>query len=70
MYRIHIFSFKIINSKNIDKNIREISDQNRINIEVTLLIFSTNQLKTLNKNILENSAQKLIIRKIFRLQDK
>ena len=35
------------------KNILEISDQNRINIEVTLLYFSTNQLKTQNKNIIE-----------------
>ena len=58
--RIHIFSFKIINPKNIDKNILEISDQNHINIEVTLLHFSTNQLKTQNMNILENPAQKLI----------
>ena len=56
------FSLKIINHKNIDKNILEISDQNRINIEITLLYFSTNQLKTQNKNILENSAQKLINR--------
>ena len=54
------FSLKIINPQNIDKNILEISDQNRINIEVTLLYFSTNQLKTQNKNILEISAQKLI----------
>ena len=70
-YRIHIFfSLKIINSKNMNKNILEISDQNHINIEVTLLYFSTNQLKTQNKNILENSAQKLINRKIFRLQNK
>ena len=38
------FNPKIINSKNIDKNILEISDQNRINIEVKLLYFSTNQL--------------------------
>ena len=45
------FSLKIINPKNIDKNILEISDQNHINIEVTLLYFSTNQLKTQNKNI-------------------
>ena len=28
------------------KNILEISDQNRINIEVTLLFFLINQLKT------------------------
>ena len=42
----------------MQKNILEISDQNRINIEVTLLYFSTNQLKTKNKNILENPAQK------------
>ena len=62
IYRIHIvFSLRIINSKNINKNILEISDQNRINIKVTLLYFSTNQLKTQNKNILENSAQKLIV---------
>ena len=60
----------MINPKNIDKNILENSDQNRINIEVTLLYFSTNQLKTQNKNILENSSQKLIYRKIFRLQNK
>ena len=59
-------NLKIINSKNIDKNTLEISDQNRIYIEVTLLYFSTNQLKTQNKNILENPAQKLINRKIFR----
>ena len=64
------FSLKIINSKNIDKNILEISDQNCINIEVTLLYFSTNQLKTQNKNIQENSTQKLINRKTFRLQNK
>ena len=51
-------------------NILEISDENRINIEVTLLYFLTNQLKTQNKNILENPAQKLINRKIFRLQNK
>ena len=70
-YRIHIFfSLKIINSKNIDKNILENSDQNRINIEVTLLYFSTNLLKIQNKNILENLVQKLINRKIFRLQNK
>ena len=54
-----------MNPQNIDKHIREISDQNHIIIEVTLLYFSTNQLKTQNKNILENSAQKLINRKIF-----
>ena len=62
-------SLEIINSTNIDKNILWISDQIRINIEVTLLYFSTNQLKTQNKNILENSAQKLINRKICRLQN-
>ena len=57
-------SLKIINPpSNRDKNILEISDQNRINFEVTVLYFSTNQLKTHNKNILENSAQKLINRK-------
>ncbi len=44
-------------------NILEISDQNRINIKVTFLYFSTNQLKTQDKNILENLAQKLINRK-------
>ena len=65
-----VFSLKIINPQNIDENILENLDQNRINIEVTLLYFSTNQLKTQNKNILENSAQKLINRKIFRLQNK
>ena len=43
---MHIFfSLKIIN-KNIHKNILEILDKNRINIEVTFLYFSTNQLKT------------------------
>ena len=46
------------------KNILEILDQNRINIKVTFLYFSTNQLKTQNKNILENRAQKLQYRKI------
>ena len=60
----------MINPKNIDKDILEISDQNRINIEVTLLYFSTHHLKTQNKNILENPAKKLIHRKIFRLQNK
>ena len=64
-YRIHIFSLKITNSKNIHKNIQEISDQNRINIKVTFLYFSTNQLKIQNKNILENPAQKLINRKFL-----
>ena len=44
------------------KNILEISDQNCINIEVTLLCFLNNKLKTQNKNILENPAQKLINR--------
>ena len=39
------FSLKIINPKNIQKNILEILDQNRINIEVTFLYFSTNQQK-------------------------
>ena len=63
------FSLEIINPKNIDKNILEISDQNRINIKVTLLYFSTNQLKTQNKNILQNAADKLIKRKIFRLHN-
>ena len=52
------------------KNIPEILDQNRINIKVTFLYFSTNQLKTQNKNIQENPAQKLINRKIFGLQNK
>ena len=33
------------------KNILEILDQNRINIKVTFLYFSTNQLETQNKNI-------------------
>ena len=56
------FSLKIIN-KNIHQNILEILDQNRISIEVTFLYFSTNQLKTLNKNILEKQDQKLINRK-------
>ena len=64
------FSPKIINPQNVDKNILENSDQNRINIEVTLLYFSTNQLKTQNNRILKNSAQKRINRKIFRLQNK
>ena len=54
----------------MNKNILEISDQNHINIEVKLLYFSTNQLKTQHKNILENSIQKLINRKIFRIQNK
>ena len=40
------FSLKMINPENIHKNILEISDQNRINIKVTFLYFSTNQLKT------------------------
>ena len=47
----------------MDKIILEISDQNRINIEVTLLYSSTIQLKSQNKNILENPAKKLINRK-------
>ena len=59
------FNLEIINPKNMNKNIPEISDQNRINIEVTLLYFSTYQLKTQNKNILENLAEKLINRKNF-----
>ena len=33
------FSLKITNPKSIDENILEISDQNRINTEVTLLYF-------------------------------
>ena len=49
----------------MNKNILEISDQNRINIKITLLYFSINQLKTQNKNILENPAQKLINRKFL-----
>ena len=57
------FSLKIINPKNIRKNIQEISYQNRINIEITFLYFSTNQQKTQTTNILENPAQKLINRK-------
>ena len=60
------FSLKIIN-KNLHKNILKILDQNRISIEVTFLYFSTNQLKTENKNILENPDQKLINKKYFRL---
>ena len=55
---------------NIDKNILEIPGKNRNDIEITLTYFSTNQLKTQNKNILENSARKLINRKIFRLQNR
>ena len=35
-----------MNPKNIHKNILEILDQNRINIEVTFLYFSINQQKT------------------------
>ena len=62
LYNIHFFSLKISN-KNIHKNILEILDQNRISIEVTFLYFSTNQLETQNKNILENPGQKLINRK-------
>ena len=65
-YRIYIFRPKV-NNKNIDKNILEILDQNRINIKVTFLYFSTNQLKTQNKNILENPDQKTNQLKIFRL---
>ena len=57
------FSLEIINPQNIHKNILEISDENRINIKVTFLYFSTNQLKTQNKNILENPAHELINRK-------
>ena len=41
----HFSSLKISN-KNMLKNILEILDQNRINIKVTFLYFSTNQLKT------------------------
>ena len=63
------YSLKIINPQNIDKNILENSGKNRINIEITHLYFSTNQLKTQNKNILENPAQKLSNKKIFRLQN-
>ena len=65
MYRIHIFCLKIINPQNIHKNILEISNQNRINIEVTLLYFSTNLLKTQKKNILEISDQNRINTFIF-----
>ena len=54
----------------MNENILEISDPNCVNIVVTLLYFSTNQLKTQKKNILENSAQKLINRKIFWSQNK
>ena len=61
----HFSSLKIINPKNIHKNILEILDLNRINIKVTFLYFSTSQLKTQNKNFLENSAQKLINRKFL-----
>ena len=51
MIEYKFFSLKIINPKNIDKNILEISDQNHINIEVTLLYFSTKlQKKTTTKN--------------------
>ena len=42
------------------KNILEILDQNRINIRVTVLYFSTHQPKTQNKNILEISDQNRI----------
>ena len=59
------FSLEIINPQNVHKNILEISDQNRINIKVTFLYFSTNQLKTQNKNILEYPDQKLINRKFL-----
>ena len=58
------FNLKIIN-KNIHKNILEILDQSRFNIKVTFLYFSTNQLETQNKNILENPDQKLINRKFL-----
>ena len=44
----------------MNKNIQKISDQNRTNIKVTFLYFSTNQLKTQNKNILEISDQNRI----------
>ena len=43
----------------MNENILEISDPNCVNIVVTLLYFSTNQLKTQNKNIQGNPAQKL-----------
>ena len=56
------FSLDIIN-KNIHENILEILDQNHISIKVTFLYFSTNQVETQNKNILENPDQKLINRK-------
>ena len=47
------------------KNILEILDQNRINIKVTFFYIFLNQLKTQNKKILENPAQKLINRKFL-----
>ena len=53
----HFFRLTITNSKNIHKNIPEISDQNRTDIKVTFLYFATNQLKIQNKNILEISDQ-------------
>ena len=40
------FNLKIINPQNIDKNILEISDQNRINIEVTLIFFNQSAKNT------------------------
>ena len=52
-----LFIHEIINPKSIDKNVLKISNQNRINIEVTLLYFATNQWKAQNKNIQENSPQ-------------
>ena len=55
--------------KVLRKNILEILDENPFNFEVTFLYFLTNLLKTQNKNIQENLAQKLINRKIFRLQN-
>ena len=68
--RFDVFYYNIINPKNISKHIQEISDQNQINIEITFLYFSTNQLKIQNKNIPENPPQKLINRKISRLKNK
>ena len=41
------FGLKIINPKNIHKNIPEISDQNRISIEVTFFIFFNQSAKNI-----------------------
>ena len=51
-------------------NTKKQSHHTQTNFVVTILYFTTNQQKTQNKNILENPAQKLINRKIFRLQNK